>query len=61
MREWVWVMCNRVLKGEGWPELWKEGVVVPIVKRLGEAWCKAPIILELLLLMKWLNLFFMSN
>ena len=33
MREWVWIMCNRVWKGEGWPDLWKEGVVVPIVKR----------------------------
>ena len=33
MRECVWVMCNRVWKGEGWPELWKQGVVVPIVKR----------------------------
>ena len=33
MREWVWIMCNRVWKGERWPDLWKEGLVVPIVKR----------------------------
>ena len=33
MREWVWIMCNRVWKGEGWSNVCKEGVVVPIVKR----------------------------
>lgn len=26
----VWKMCNRVSKGEGWPEIWKEGLVTPI-------------------------------
>lgn len=26
MEEWVWEFCNRVWKGEGWPERWKEGV-----------------------------------
>ena len=26
-------MCNRVWNGEGWPEIWKEGIVVPIVKK----------------------------
>ncbi|XP_011861973.1 PREDICTED: uncharacterized protein LOC105558726, partial [Vollenhovia emeryi] len=34
--EWVWSYCNRVWKGEaGWPEEWKEGVIVPIVKKRG--------------------------
>ncbi|XP_011859507.1 PREDICTED: putative golgin subfamily A member 6-like protein 6, partial [Vollenhovia emeryi] len=33
--EWVWSYCNRVWKGEGWPEEWKEGVIVPIVKKGG--------------------------
>lgn len=26
-------MCNSVWKGEGWPESWKEGLVMPIVKK----------------------------
>jgi len=30
---WVWGLCNRIWRGEGWPEKWKEGVIVPIVKR----------------------------
>jgi len=30
---WVWRFCNRVWRGEGWPEEWKEGVVVPILKK----------------------------
>lgn len=25
--------CNRVWKGEKWPDSWKEGVIVPIVKK----------------------------
>jgi len=25
--------CNKVWKGGGWPESWKEGVIVPIVKK----------------------------
>lgn len=29
----LWKICNREWEGEGWPEGWKEGVVVPIVKR----------------------------
>lgn len=33
MEKWVWEKCNRVWKGEGWPEEWKEGVIVPIVKK----------------------------
>ena len=30
---WAWGMMNKVWRGEGWPEEWKEGVVVPIVKK----------------------------
>jgi len=30
---WIWRFCNRVWRGEGWPEEWKEGVVVPILKK----------------------------
>lgn len=33
MKEWVRKFCNRVKKGEGWPEGWKEGVLVPILKK----------------------------
>lgn len=31
--EWFWVICNRIWKEEGWPEDWKEGVVIPILKK----------------------------
>ena len=33
VEEWLWDICNRVWKGEGWVEEWREGVVVPVVKR----------------------------
>ncbi|XP_011688391.1 PREDICTED: uncharacterized protein LOC105450305 [Wasmannia auropunctata] len=33
VKEWVWRMCNKIWRGEGWPEEWKEGVVVPIKKK----------------------------
>ncbi|XP_025163183.1 uncharacterized protein LOC112590540 [Harpegnathos saltator] len=33
MEEWIREMCNRVWRGEEWPEEWKEGIVVPIVKK----------------------------
>lgn len=33
MRVWAWKMCNRIWKGEGWPEIWKEGLVTPIIKK----------------------------
>lgn len=29
----MWEICNKVWKGKGWPEEWREGVVVPVVKR----------------------------
>lgn len=28
-----WEICNRIWKGESWPEEWREGVVVPILKK----------------------------
>lgn len=30
--EWVWRVCNKVWKDEGWPEEWMERMVVPIGK-----------------------------
>jgi len=33
IREWLWEICNKVWKGKGWPEEWRKGVVVPIVKK----------------------------
>lgn len=33
LERWVWELCNKVWRGEGWPEEWKEGVMVPIVKK----------------------------
>lgn len=33
IREWVRHFCNRVWKGKGWPEEWKKGVIVPIIKK----------------------------
>jgi len=33
LEEWIWNLCNGVWKGAGWPEGWKEGVVVPVLKK----------------------------
>lgn len=33
MEEWIWEVYNRVWKREGWPERWKERVIVPIRKK----------------------------
>jgi len=35
MIEWTWTFCNKVWKGNGWPERWKEGGVVPVAKKKG--------------------------
>ena len=35
LEEWLWLTCNKVWKGEGWPEGWKEGEVIPIIKKGG--------------------------
>ncbi|XP_015596047.1 uncharacterized protein LOC107268116 [Cephus cinctus] len=31
--ESLWKMCWKIRKGEGWPEGWKQGIVVPVVKK----------------------------
>ncbi|XP_046145496.1 trichohyalin-like [Osmia bicornis bicornis] len=31
--DWAWEVCNRVWRGEGWPEGWKEGIIAPIKKK----------------------------
>jgi len=33
MELWVWKICDKIWKGEGWIEEWNEGVIVPIVKK----------------------------
>lgn len=33
---WVWGMCNRVWKGEEWPDMWMERVIVPMEKGRGD-------------------------
>jgi len=33
VKEWLWKICNKVWRGGGWPEEWREGIVVPIVKK----------------------------
>lgn len=33
MREWVWEFWNRIWKGQGWSESWKEGIVIPLIKK----------------------------
>jgi len=33
VEEGIWKFCNRIWKGEGWPDNWKEGIIIPIVKK----------------------------
>ncbi|KAL6417577.1 hypothetical protein ACFW04_012648 [Cataglyphis niger] len=33
VEEWIWKICNRLLKGEGWIDKWNEGMIVPILKK----------------------------
>lgn len=33
IEEWVWRYCNRIWKGEGWPQNWREGVIISIIKK----------------------------
>jgi len=35
VEEWILDLCKRVWRGEGWLKDWREGVIVPIVKRRG--------------------------
>lgn len=30
---WVWEVCNRIWRGEGWPRGWNEGLIVPVLKK----------------------------
>ncbi|XP_077255453.1 uncharacterized protein LOC143893678 [Temnothorax americanus] len=30
---WTWKFINKIWKGGGWPEIWKEGIIAPIVKK----------------------------
>ena len=32
---WRWEICGRMSRGEGWLKGWKEGLIVPIVKKGG--------------------------
>lgn len=34
MEDWLWEICNRMWKGEGWVENWREGVVMPVVEKV---------------------------
>ncbi|XP_071576349.1 uncharacterized protein [Temnothorax nylanderi] len=33
LENWAWKYINRIWKGGGWPENWKEGIIAPIVKK----------------------------
>lgn len=33
LEDWARNFVNRLWKGDGWPERWKEGVIIPIVKK----------------------------
>lgn len=33
VREWIWEICNRVWKVEGWPDEWKERILVLVLKK----------------------------
>lgn len=30
---WAWRMCNKVWRGKDWLEEWKDGTIIPIVKK----------------------------
>lgn len=33
LEEWLWALCNRVWRREGWLEGWREGVVLPALNK----------------------------
>lgn len=33
VERWVWIYCNKVWRGEEWPDCFKEGIIVPIIKK----------------------------
>lgn len=37
VEDWLWGFCNRVWKGRGWLEKWKEGIIVSVIKNEGGA------------------------
>ena len=35
VRQEIWELCNKVWRGEGWPKLWRTGLVIPLLKKGG--------------------------
>ena len=35
IRQETWELCNKVWRGEGWPKLWRTGLVIPLLKKGG--------------------------
>jgi len=33
MKKWAWEICRRVWRREDWPDQWREGEIVPILKK----------------------------
>lgn len=33
IEDWAWNFCNKIWRGEGWLESWKEGIIIPIAKK----------------------------
>lgn len=33
MEKWMWSVCNRIWRGEGWIEEWNEWLVAPVMKK----------------------------
>lgn len=33
MEEWVWSFCSRVWREEGWPEQWRDEIIVLLMKK----------------------------
>jgi len=33
LEEWIREFCNGVWKGEGWLEMWKDEIIIPLVKK----------------------------
>ncbi|KMQ82464.1 axoneme-associated protein [Lasius niger] len=33
VERWIWEVCKRIWRGEGWPEQWKEGGIILILKK----------------------------
>ena len=35
VRQEIWELCNKERRGEGWPKLWRTGLVIPLLKKGG--------------------------